>query len=157
MIFHRLGESLVYLTITCSKPEYKSRTPYCESLYDKPMSFSYGRSQEIIRYLLGTPMWGLFFPIGSNLHLIAFCDANLARYTNIHQSTTKWCMYLGNTLISWKCKKQDCTSKSFTKSEDRPTSSTYSEIHWLRELLSELGFPQEKATTLHVDNTSAIR
>eukprot|EP00268_Persea_americana_P026481 TRINITY_DN25910_c0_g1_i2.p1 TRINITY_DN25910_c0_g1~~TRINITY_DN25910_c0_g1_i2.p1 ORF type:complete len:116 (-),score=16.01 TRINITY_DN25910_c0_g1_i2:151-498(-) len=32
-----------------------------------------------------------------------------------------------------------------------------SEIIWLRGFLSEIGFPQTTAATLHADNTSAIR
>ena len=36
-------------------------------------------------------------------------------------------------------------------------SSAYSEILWLRGLLSELGFAQTSPTSLHADNTGAIR
>ena len=36
-------------------------------------------------------------------------------------------------------------------------SSACSKILWLRELLSELGFAQTTPTTLHADNTRAIR
>ena len=50
-------------------------------------------------------------------------------------------MFLGDALISWRCKKQDCVSKSFTEAEYRAMSTACSEIEWLCGLLEELGFP----------------
>jgi hypothetical protein len=66
-------------------------------------------------------------------------------------------MFLGNSLVSWKSKKQDRVSKSSTESEYRAMSSACSKIIWLRGLLGELGFPQVEPTPLHADNTSAIQ
>ena len=66
-------------------------------------------------------------------------------------------MFLGDALISWRCKKQDRVSKSSTEAEYRVMSTACSEIVWLRGLLEELGFPQTTSTPLHADNTSAIK
>jgi len=66
-------------------------------------------------------------------------------------------MFLGNALISWKCKKRDSVSKSSTEAEYRAMSAACSEIIWLRGLLTELGFSPEQPTLLHADNTSAIQ
>lgn len=68
--------------------------------------------------------------------------ADWAGCPNTHQSTTGWCMYVGgDALISWKCKKQERTSKSSTEAEYGAMSTACSEILWLRRVLSELGFP----------------
>ena len=67
-----------------------------------------------------------------------------------------WCMFLGNSLISWNSKKQDSVSKSSTESEYRAMSAACSEIVWLHGLLADLGFSQSNPTPLHADNTSAI-
>ncbi|RDY03722.1 hypothetical protein CR513_12671, partial [Mucuna pruriens] len=40
-------------------------------------------------------------------------------------------MFLGNALISWKCKKQDSVSKSSTEAEYCAMSAACSEIIWL--------------------------
>jgi hypothetical protein len=66
-------------------------------------------------------------------------------------------MFLGDSLISWKSKKQARVSKSSTESEYRAMSAACSEIIWLRGLLGELGFSQSDSTPLHADNTSAIQ
>jgi hypothetical protein len=66
-------------------------------------------------------------------------------------------MFLGNALISWRCKKQDRVSKSSTKAEYHAMSTTCFEIVWLCGLLEELDFPQTTSTPLHADNDSAIQ
>lgn len=54
----------------------------------------------------------IFFPNDSNLNLNAYYDADRARCLDTRSSTTGWCVYLGNTLIPWKCQQQDHISKS---------------------------------------------
>lgn len=109
------------------------------------------------RYLLGSPARGLFFPKGSSLQLFAYNDADWAGCPDTHCSTIYCCVFLGDALISWKCKKHDCVSKSSTEAEYRAMSTACSKIIWLRGLLEELGFPQPNPTHLHADNTSTIQ
>ncbi|XP_016648285.1 PREDICTED: uncharacterized mitochondrial protein AtMg00810-like [Prunus mume] len=113
--------------------------------------------RRIIRYILGTPSRGLFFPTGFSLQLQAYSDADWAGCPNTRRSTTGWCMFLGDALISWKYKKQNHVSKSSTEVEYRAMSAACSEIIWLRALLTELGFNPLHPTPLHADNTSAIQ
>lgn len=103
----------------------------------------------------GTSTHGLFFPGGSPIQLNAFSDSDWAGCPDTRCSVTGWCMFLGDSLISWKSKKQDRVSKSSTESEYRAMSTACSEIIWLRGLLAEIGFPQSNPTPLHADNTSA--
>jgi hypothetical protein len=111
----------------------------------------------IIQYLRGSSGRRLFFPIGSSLRLVAYSDADWAGCLDTRRSVTGWCMFLGDSLISWKSKKQACVSKSSIESEYRAMSAACSEIVWLRGLLAELGFSQFDSTPLHADNTSAIQ
>ena len=113
--------------------------------------------RRIIRYLIGSPTRGLFFPTNSALHLTAYSDADWVGCLDTRMSMTGWVIFLGDALISWKCKKQDCVSKSSTEAEYRAMSAACSEIVWLRGLLSELGFPSTNPTPLHGDNTSVIQ
>eukprot|EP00268_Persea_americana_P014857 TRINITY_DN16687_c0_g1_i10.p1 TRINITY_DN16687_c0_g1~~TRINITY_DN16687_c0_g1_i10.p1 ORF type:complete len:104 (+),score=9.52 TRINITY_DN16687_c0_g1_i10:664-975(+) len=66
-------------------------------------------------------------------------------------------MFLGNSLILWKCKKQPTLSKSSAEAEYRSMSSASKEVVWLRRLVREFGAFPLSPTSLYVDNTSAIR
>ena len=66
-------------------------------------------------------------------------------------------MFLGDSLISWKSKKQARVSKSSMESEYCATSAACFEIVWLHGILSKLGFSQPDPTTLYADNTIAIQ
>ena len=113
--------------------------------------------RRIIRYILGILSRGLFFLTGSSPQLQAYSDTDWASCPDTRKSTMGWCMFLGDALISWKCKKQDSISKSSTEAEYRAMFAACSEIIWLRGLLTELGFSQYQPTPLHADNTSAIQ
>ena len=71
---------------------------------------------------------------------MAYKDADWARCLDTRRSTTSWCMFLSDALISWKCKKHDRVSKSSTEVEYRSISSTCAEVVWLRSLLDQLEF-----------------
>ena len=112
--------------------------------------------RRIIRYLIRTPTRGLFFPSANPSSLRAYSDANWAGCPDTRRST-EWCMFLGDSLISWKCKKHEKVSKSSTEAEYRAMSAAFSEILSLHRLLSDIGSPMEGATLLYADNTSATR
>ncbi|XP_022859243.1 uncharacterized protein LOC111380015, partial [Olea europaea var. sylvestris] len=92
----------------------------------------------IVRYLQGTSSCDIFFPVGSLIHLVAYNDAVWAGCFDTRRSINGWCMFLGNSLISWKSNKQDRVSKSSTESEYRAMSSVCFEIVWIWGLLAEL-------------------
>jgi hypothetical protein len=84
--------------------------------------------RHIIRYLRVSPGVGLFFLTSSPLRLIAYSDADWAECPDTRRSVIGWCMFLGDSLISWKSKKQARISKSSIESEYRAMSIACSEI-----------------------------
>lgn len=154
-LYRQLVGSLIYLTIT--RPDISYSVQVVSQFVAAPKKIHLTAVHRIIRYIRGTRHRGLFFPSSSSLHLHAFADADWAGCPDTRRSTTGWCMFLGNSLISWKCKKQPTVSKSSTEAEYRAMSSACSEILWLRRLLTELDHPCPGPTPLYADNISAIR
>jgi len=154
-LYRRLVGSLIYLTITHPGISFAVHT--VSRFMQSPQHLHLSAVHCIIQYLLGTSNRGLFFPAGSSLQLRAYGDANWAGCPDTRKSTTSWCMFLGDALISWKSKKQDSVSKSSTESEYRDMFVACSKIIWLHGILIELGFTQAQPTPLHVDNTIAIK
>ena len=64
---------------------------------------------------------------------------------------------LGDSLISWRSKKQTVVARSSTEAEYRALAATTAELIWLRWLLQDLGIDCSAATQLHCDNQSAIQ
>ena len=73
------------------------------------------------------------------------------------KSITGFCIYLGDSLISWKSKKQTVVSRSSTEAEYRAMASTTTEIVWLRWLLADMGVYLSDPTPMYCDNKSAIQ
>ena len=127
--YRKLVGSRIYLTIT--RPDISCVVHIVSKFMQNPRHLHLSAVQRIIRYLLATSKRGLFFPRGAAIKLRAYSDADWAGCPNTRKSTTGWCMFLGDALISWKCKKQESISKSSTKAEYRSMSAACSEIIWL--------------------------
>ncbi|KAL6341371.1 hypothetical protein AAG906_032489 [Vitis piasezkii] len=154
-LYRHLVGSLIYLTTT--RPNISYDVHQVSQFMTSPQHLHLAAVRHIIRYLRSSPTRGLFFPTSSSLQLVAYSDVDWVGCSDTRRSTTGWCMFLGDALISWICKKQDRVSKSSTKVEYHAMSIACSEIVWLRSLHEKLGFPQTTSTPLHADNTSAIQ
>nr|GEZ44562.1 retrovirus-related Pol polyprotein from transposon TNT 1-94 [Tanacetum cinerariifolium] len=60
---------------------------------------------------------GLWYPKGSNFGLTAFSDVDHAGCIDTRKSTFGGIQFLGDKLVSWMSKKQDCTAMSSAKAE----------------------------------------
>jgi hypothetical protein len=111
-LYRKLVGSLVYLTIT--RPDISFAVQQVSQFLQTPRHLHLTAVRRIIRYVHGTPTHGLFFPASNSTHLAAYSDADWAGCADTRRSITGWCVFLGDALISWKSKKQDRVSKSFT-------------------------------------------
>ena len=124
---------------------------------DAPRSPHYAVVLRILRYLKGTIFDGLHFSSHSSLTLQAYSNADWAGDPSYRRSTTRYCFLLGDSLISWRSKKQTVVARSSTKAKYRALTATTAELIWLRWLLQDLGVDCSTVTKLHCDNRSAIQ
>lgn len=73
-----------------------------------------------------------------------------------HHSTTSFCIFLGEALISWKVKKQTTVSRSLAEAKYRALAATTSELNWLKQLLTDLLITVASPLLIFCDNTVAI-
>ncbi|GJW06295.1 putative ribonuclease H-like domain-containing protein [Tanacetum coccineum] len=72
----------------------------------------------LLDHMIGRkPTLGLWYSRDSPFELVAYTDSDYAGATQDRKSTTGGCLFLGNRLISWQCKKQIVVSTSTTKAE----------------------------------------
>ncbi|GJV11182.1 hypothetical protein Tco_1352723 [Tanacetum coccineum] len=60
---------------------------------------------------------GLWYSKVSGFELTAFLDVDRARCLNTRKSTSGGIQFLGENLVSWMSKKQDCTAMSIAEGE----------------------------------------
>ena len=116
----------------------------------------YDAAIRIIIYIKGASSLGLFFSSNTYAHLKAFCDSDWGTCSDSRQSVTGFSVYLGNSLISWKSKKQGTISKSSCEAEYRAVTIVTCEIQWLTYLLQDFKVPFDQPSLLYYDNDSTI-
>ena len=111
--------------------------------------------KRIIRYINGTPEYGLWYSKDSNDCLVGYSDVDWARSVDDRKSNSGRCFYLGNNLVSWMSKMQNSMSLSTTETEYIVAGSCCTQLLWMKKLLCDYGIPQE-TMSVFCDNTSAI-
>ncbi|GJV17228.1 ribonuclease H-like domain-containing protein [Tanacetum coccineum] len=111
--------------------------------------------KRIFRYLRGTIHMGLWYPKGSGFELTAFSDADHAGCVDTRKSTSGGIQFLGDKLVSWMSKKQDCTAMSSAEAEYVALSASCAQVMWMRTQLQDYGFNYNKIP-LYCDSQSAI-
>ncbi|GJX55252.1 ribonuclease H-like domain-containing protein [Tanacetum coccineum] len=92
----------------------------------------------------------------STASLVAYSDADWAGCPSTRRSTSGYCVFLGDNLLSCSSKRQHTLSRSNAKAEYRGVANVVAETAWLCNLLRELHFSLLSATLVYFDNVSAI-
>ncbi|GJS97732.1 hypothetical protein Tco_0804700 [Tanacetum coccineum] len=98
---------------------------------------------------------GLWYPKDSGFELTAFSDADHAGCIDTRKSTSGGIQFLGDKLVSWMSKKQDCTAMSSAEAEYVVLSASCAQVMWMRTQLKDYGFNYNKIP-LYCDSQSAI-
>ncbi|GJX51075.1 retrovirus-related pol polyprotein from transposon TNT 1-94 [Tanacetum coccineum] len=85
----------------------------------------------------------------------AFSDADHAGSIDTHKSTSGGIQFLGDKLVNWMSKKQDCTVMSLAEAEYVALSASCAQVMWMRTQLKDYGFNYNKIP-LYCDSQSAI-
>jgi len=123
---------------------------------DKPSQSHLTAAHKVLRYIRSAPGQGLLLFASSNLELIAYCDSDWASCPDTRRSITGYCVLLGQSLISWKSKKQSIVSRSSAEAEYRAMAAIVSKLTWIRFLLTDLHVKHPQAATLYYDNQAAL-
>ncbi|GJT92081.1 retrovirus-related pol polyprotein from transposon TNT 1-94 [Tanacetum coccineum] len=145
--------SLMYLT--SSRPDIVQAVCYCARYQARPTEKHLKEVKRIFRYLRGTINMGLWYPKGSGFELTAFSDADHAGCIDTRKSTSRGIQFLGDKLVSWMSKKQDCTAMSSAEAEYVALSASCAQVMWMRTQLQDYGFNYNKIP-LYCDSQSAI-
>ncbi|XP_019168355.1 PREDICTED: uncharacterized protein LOC109164056 [Ipomoea nil] len=152
--YRKLIGKLLYLTIT--RPDISYAVQQLSQFLDCPTDLHMQAAHSVLRYIKGAPGQGLFFSVKSPLQLKGFTNSDWAACPDTRRSITGFCIFLGNTLVSWRSKKQVTISRSSFEAEYRALGTTACEIQWLVYLLQDLGINDSPTVMLFCDSKPAI-
>jgi hypothetical protein len=112
--------------------------------------------KSIMRYLVYTLKFGLWYPKRSTFDLIGYSDIDLAGCRIDRKSTSRTCQFLGRSLVSWASKKQNSIALSTVEAEHIAAGHCCAQLLWMRQTLRDYGYKLSKVPLL-CDNESAIR
>jgi hypothetical protein len=112
--------------------------------------------KRILRYLVATACFGIWYPQGSTFDLIGYTDSDYAGCKIDRKSTSGTCQFLGRSLVSWSSKKQTFVALSTAEAEYVSAGQCCVQLLWMRQTLRDFGCNLSKVPLL-CDNESAIR
>ncbi|GJW53271.1 hypothetical protein Tco_0097356 [Tanacetum coccineum] len=107
--------SLMYLTL--SRPDIMFATCMYARYQANPNDHHVSAVKRIFRYLKGTINLGLWYMKDYGFDLNAYSDANHVGYHLDRKSTSDSVLFLGDKLVCWSLRKQNCVSISTSKAE----------------------------------------
>ena len=152
-LYRSIIGSLLYLI--ASKSDVVFSIGVCARYQAAPKESHLTAVKQIIRYINGTPDYGLWYSKDSNACLASYSEANWAGSVDDRKSILGGCFYLGNNLVSWMSKKQNFVSLSTAEAEYIAARSCCTQLLWMKKLLHDYGIPQD-IICIFCDNTSAI-
>ncbi|KAI3771819.1 hypothetical protein L6452_02988 [Arctium lappa] len=152
-VYRSMIGSLLYLAV--SRPDIMFATCFCARYQSTPKESHFSAVKRILRYLKGSPNIGLWYPKDSRFELTAFTDADHAGCKLDRKSTSGSCQFIGDKLVSWTSKKQNCVSTSTAEAEYVAAASCCSQVLWMMTRLRDFGY-NYKRVPIYCDSKSAI-
>ncbi|GJS77180.1 ribonuclease H-like domain-containing protein [Tanacetum coccineum] len=153
-LYHSLADALQCLAFTRPDLSYVVQQVclYMHNLCDPHFT----ALKRILCYVRGTFDYGLQLHVSSTTQLTVYTDADWAGCPVTCWSTSGYCMFLGDNLLSWFAKRQDTLSRSSAKAKYRGVANVVVETSWLRNLLREFHTPLFTATLVYCENVSDV-
>nr|GEY69811.1 retrovirus-related Pol polyprotein from transposon TNT 1-94 [Tanacetum cinerariifolium] len=146
----RYGEDILLVQIYVDDIIFSSSNPKYSKRFEK---LTHGRFEmslmEEMKFLLGLQMHqslsGIFINQATyTLELLHKHDADHAGCIDTRKSTSGGIQFLGDKLVSWMSKKQNCTAMSLTEAECVALSASCAQVMWMRTQLQDYGFNYNK-------------
>ncbi|GJW57411.1 ribonuclease H-like domain-containing protein [Tanacetum coccineum] len=128
-LYRSLAGTLQYLTFTRPDLSYAIQQ-ICLYMHD-PRNPHYTALKRILRYVRDTLDYGLQLHVSSTTQLSAYTDADWAGCPVTRRSTSGYCVFLGDNLLSWSAKRQVTLSRSSVEAEYRGVANVVAETAWI--------------------------
>jgi len=142
--------------LTNTRPDLAFAVQHLSQFMQAPKLPHYNALIHVLRYIQGQPDLGILLHRNADYTLQAYCDSDWAACPHTRRSVSGYVVFLGDSLISWKSKKQGTVSLSSAEAEYRSLRRVVAELSWLSRLLHELTLTSITSIPVHCDNQAAI-
>nr|GEX99288.1 ribonuclease H-like domain-containing protein [Tanacetum cinerariifolium] len=153
-LYRSLAGGLQYLTFT--RPDLSYVVQQICLYMHNPWEPHFATLKRILRYVRGTVDFGLQLYASATTSLVGYTDDDWAGCPSTRHSTSEYCVFLGENLLSWSSKRQHTISRSSAEAEYRGVANVVAETAWLCNLLRELHSPLSTATLVYCDNVIVV-
>lgn len=123
---------------------------------EAPTNLHFQAALRVLKFIKINLGQGLLFKAASSISLKGFSYSYWGTCPDTRRSITGFCFFLGESLISWKSKKQSVVSRSSSEAEFRALAKATCEAQWLLYLLHDLQIPHPSPVVIYYDNKSAM-
>nr|GEY44431.1 ribonuclease H-like domain-containing protein [Tanacetum cinerariifolium] len=153
-LYRSLAGGLQYLTFTHLDISYVVQHVYLH-MHDL-LEPHLAALKRVLRYVRGILDFGLQLYASITGSLVIYIDVDLAGCPTTRRSTSGYCVFLGDNLLSWSAIRQHTLSRSSAEAEYRGVANVVVETAWLRNLLRELRTPLLSVTLVYCDNVRVL-
>ncbi|KAL2243493.1 UNVERIFIED_CONTAM: hypothetical protein Sindi_0467300, partial [Sesamum indicum] len=89
----------------------------------------------VVCYFKGSPTKDFLFPS----YLVTYCVADWRSCVGSHHFLSRFCIFFGDALVSWKMKKQCTVSRSSAEAEYHSMGPTICKFKWISYILCDFG------------------
>jgi hypothetical protein len=152
--YRTLIGSLLYLLGT--RPEIYFIIITLSRFVQNPGYIHWLAALRVLFYVCNTSLFGIVIKTGQQLLLSVYVDSDHGGDIDDRKSISGYIIYLGNTPIVWRSRKQKGKpADSSCEAEYISMSSCINEVVWIISFLSELGFNIPTPVSVYCDNKSA--
>ena len=145
--------ALQYLSLT--RPDISFAVNKVCQFMHKPTEHNWTAVKRILRYLKFSIHFGLLIRPTKSTQLSIYSDADWASCPDDRKSTSGFCIYFGDNLVSWRSKKQPTMAHSSTEVEYHAVAHATAKSLWVQSLMHEIGIILPQQPLLWCDNIGA--
>jgi hypothetical protein len=145
---------LRYLVHT--RPDITFDAGYVSRFMEAPTTEHLAAVKHLLRYIADTLSLGYRYKRGGNGELVGFSDSDMAGDVDDRKSTSGTLFSLGDCPITWQSQKQKIVALSSCEAEYVAAVIVACQGVWLCWLLNDMIGKRSSATTIYIDNKSAI-